>query len=189
RNVNFNGLGRIPSVSLYGLDEEVAQPTSSKGTGYLACGIRESHPFLQNFRTFVDTAFYSNGLMPIPLRGDKSPYVRILNLNYCRTEIAKEKITLRGKGYVLSPKFDASDLYQKYKDFAWTTEFPLEMLCISELGLKDFWKDGKVVRTSYRDIACVPLPGVSEHTVAEIAAQQSTEDYAKAEKSYKQNQP
>lgn len=181
-NIHFNGQGQIPRVSLYGLDENVARPRSLEGTGYLACGIRESHPFLKNFRSLVNTIFYSNGLMPILPREDSSLLVRILNLNYYRTEIVNEKITLRGKGFVRSPKFNAADLYQQYKDFTWTTEFSLERLCISELGLKDFRRDGKLVRTGHRDIACVPLPGVSEDTIATVAAQQSTEDYAKAEK-------
>ena len=188
-NVHSNGLGRIPSVSLYGLNENLAVPTSSKGTSYLACGIRESHPFLRNFRTFVDQAFFSKGLMPILPLGANSPTVRILNLNYYPTEIANEKPILRRKGRALAAKFDGSDLYPRYKDFAWTTEFPLERICISELGLKDFRKNGKLVRTGYRDIACAPLPGVSKDTVAEIAAEQSMEQFEKAYKTRPRNFP
>lgn len=34
----------------------------------------------------------------------------------------------------------------------------MKKLCISEMGLKDFLQEGKIVGTGYRDIACVPLP-------------------------------
>lgn len=188
-NVHSNGLGQIPRVSLYGLDENAARPASSKGTLRLACGIREPYPFLTNFHSLVNTTFQSNGPMPSFRRSGGQLSVRIMDLRYSKTDIAHEKITLRGKGYVVSPKFDASDLYQKYKDFSWTTEFPLERLCISEPGIKDFRKNGKLVRTGYRDIASVPLPGVSEDTVADIAAKQSMEQSEKAYKTHSRNFP
>ena len=113
----------------------------------------------------------------------------IMKLTWFPTDVVNQKTTLRGKGYVLTPKFDASDLVQKYKDFEWTTEFPLERLCISELGLKAFRKDGELVRTGYRDIASVPLPGVPARVVDELAMRRSNEEHEKAYKTKKQSLP
>ena len=112
-----------------------------------------------------------------------------MNLKWFRTDVANQKITLSGKGYVRSPNFDSSDLVQKYKDLEWTTEFPLERLCISERGLKDFRKDGELVRTGFHDIASVPLPGVPARVVDELATRRSNEEHEKAYKTKKQNFP
>lgn len=112
-----------------------------------------------------------------------------MNLKWFPTDVSNDKITLRGKGLVKSPKFDASDLVQKYKDFEWATEFPLERLCISELGLKDFRKDGELIRTGYRDIASVPLPGVPARVVDELATRRSKEEHEKAHKSIRRIHP
>ena len=112
-----------------------------------------------------------------------------MKLNWFPTDVVNQKITLRGKGYVRRPKFDASDLVQKYKDFEWTTEFPLERLCMSELGLKDFREDGELVRTGYHDIACVPLPGVPAHVVDELATRRSNEQHEKAYKTKQRKLP
>lgn len=80
---------------------------------------------------------------------------------YLRSSVWRSRPSLGGKKCRLQPDFDASDLHLKYENNPWTTEFPLEKLCISEIALKDFLTDGKVVGTGYRDVACVPLPGVS----------------------------
>ena len=74
--------------------------------------------------------------------------------------------TGKNKGLV-SARFDASDLHPKYEDFQWTIAFPLEKLCLTEIGLKDILRNGKVVKArTYRDIASVFLPGVTESAVA-----------------------
>ncbi len=82
-----------------------------------------------------------------------------MNTAWLRTDIPNEKPTLKRRNAFLEPTFDASDLIAKYKDFEWTTDFPLERLCISELGLKDIVRNREVVGMGYRDIASVPLPG------------------------------
>lgn len=84
------------------------------------------------------------------------------------------------------PDFDASDLHPKYENFPWTGEFPSEKLCISEIGLKDVWRDGKFLRTGYRDIACVPLPGA---TLENMSPEHLDEEYLPAAKARRKNLP
>lgn len=91
----------------------------------------------------------------------EAPRVSIMATKFVRSDVLSEKPTLRGLKPNRSPVFDASDLHAKYKNYPWTTEFPLERMCISELGLRVVWKGGKVIRTAFHDIANVPLPGVS----------------------------
>lgn len=180
------GLGRTPAISLQGL---FAPLDLLKGTGALSLEIRESWLFLADFFSQVHGAFISGGFMPVPPAQYSGSPTQIMNLRWFPSDVINEKITLRGKGLFRSPKFDASDLVQKYKDFEWTTEFPLERLCISELGLKDFRKDGELVRTGFHDIASVPLPGVPARVVDELAMRRSNEEHEKAYKTKKQCLP
>ena len=94
-----------------------------------------------------------------------------------RTDIYIQGASKEKGGDYAAPHFDATDLHAKYKDIAWTEDFELEKLCISELGPKDFWRDGRVVRTGYRDVACVPLPGIVS---ASIDCEMSDEEYTAA---------
>lgn len=104
-----------------------------------------------------------------------------------RTDIYIQKSSHTRGGFYLAPEFDASDLHPKYENFPWTGDFPLDKLCISELGPKDIWRDGKVVRTGYRDIACVPLPGVA--AVESETSERSDEEYSPAVFMLPENQP
>ena len=105
--------------------------------------------------------------------------------NGCR----KSKDDFERKRLCLNAEIRCIGSRSKYKDFEWTTEFPLERLCISELGLKAFRKDGELVRTGYRDIASVPFPGVPARVVDELAMRRSNEEHEKAYKTKKQSLP
>ena len=181
------GLGRTPAISLRGLVGPLDRP---KDTGFVVCEIRESWPFLEDFCSQVQRAIPSNGFLPVPSSQPHAVFrIKVMQLKWFPTDVANHRINLRGRGRVRSPNFDASDLLQKYKEVEWTTEFPLERLCISELGLKDFWEDGELVRTGFHDIVCVPLPGVPARVVNELATQRSNEEHEKAYKSIRRNLP
>ncbi|KAL8645404.1 MAG: hypothetical protein Q9226_007323 [Calogaya cf. arnoldii] len=114
--------------------------------------------------------FIEQGLMPATsMPATYSGSTTILNLNYFPIDIPKDKRSIK------TSRFDASDLYPKYKVFEWTTPFPLERLCISEIGLKDFYKDGKLVRTGYSDVACITLPGVSSSILADSVLERANQ--------------
>ncbi|KAL8838698.1 MAG: hypothetical protein Q9176_004938 [Flavoplaca citrina] len=111
----------------------------------------------------------------------------MMDLTYTRTDIPKaEPVTPRGISDRFSPKFDASHLLPKYEDFRWTEEFSLEKLCISKLGIQDLYRKGTLIEEVYRDIACVPLPGVS---VADVCAGRPDDRYEKAGKTMKSKAP
>lgn len=66
-----------------------------------------------------------------------------MRTKFFKNDVIEEKKRKKRKGrgkkvkpLPRSPSFDASDLYQKYKDFKWTAEFPLERICISRFGLR-----------------------------------------------------
>lgn len=147
-----------PSVTLRGLLGTDKSKHLSSAVG-LRCHVKETKPSLGDFRFTVNDAFVAAGLMPaVKIRAQLSD-TTIMTTRFLRTDVINEKPNLRGKGILRIPSFDASDLYPKYEDFAWTTEFPLERLCISELRLKDVWRKGKFITTAYRDIASVSFPG------------------------------
>lgn len=137
----------------------------------------------------VHSVFLAEGFIPAITPRSRPLQTYIMTTRYLQTDVLIDKVTMKGRGYLRSPGFDASVIYQKYKDIEWADEFPLERVCISEPGLKDFWKDGEFVRTDYRDIACVPFPGVPARIVAEIATQRSNETYEKAHKTIARKLP
>ena len=59
------------------------------------------------------------------------------------------------------PRFDARELCEKYKDIVWAKGVHLDRVCISERGPEDIFEDEQCVGKRYRDIASVPLPGVT----------------------------
>lgn len=146
------------------------------------CGVTEPRPFLAQlrdkiYRTFVAKEFVSFVRLNRVDEDEKMALSIMETRHRLRTDLfIKDASKITGGTYT-APSFDASDLHAKYEDFSWTEEFPLEKLCISEMGPKDFLRDGKVVRPGYRDIACVPLPGV---VAASTGCEPSDEDYLPA---------
>ncbi|KAL8684213.1 MAG: hypothetical protein Q9224_006515 [Gallowayella concinna] len=178
----------MPVIALHGIHEHTARLNDPFGTKVLECNIVESVPFLSTFRSLVLEHFLTTDLVPV-VTSHKWLLGNIMTTRYLSTDIPPQKPTLRGRGFQRQPNFDAHDLFQKYQHFEWTGQFGLERLCISELGLKDFSKDGQVVRTGYRDIASVLLPGVSSGLVAELLKERSNEEYSRAYKKFHKNRP
>lgn len=168
KNPNIQHSRRSPFIALHGLHEQPSQPDYPKAAMSLQCNVKESFRFLQGFCAPVMNVFIAKGFIPA-----LQPKADLLQSCLMRTSNAKSNVPLSkeaaaralGRKY-LSPVFDASDLHRKYKDFPWTSEFPLERMCISEYVLRDVWKGPNFVRTAYRDIASVPLPGVSPTRLA-----------------------
>ncbi|KAI4275103.1 MAG: hypothetical protein L6R38_005957 [Xanthoria sp. 2 TBL-2021] len=152
-----------PTVALNGLHDRAHLPSYPKEARTLACNVKESCPFLFNFTWRIRDVFVAKGFIPAIKDGfrPEAPRVSIMATKFVKSDVRSEKPTLRSLRRNRTPVFDASDLHAKYKNNPWTTEFPLERMCISELGLRAVWKGGKVIRTAFRDIANVPLPGVS----------------------------
>lgn len=167
-----------PSIALHGLvkpsSPESRYPTEAK---WLCCQIREARPFLVDFASRISDIFVDKGFIPVTV--DPSSLVLrafIMQTKVIASDVRNEKPSLRRLRPYRCPHFDASKLHVKYEDFPWTTEFPLERMCISEFRLRDVWKGGSFVRTAFRDIASVPLPGVPQHA---LSTQDPEERYIK----------
>lgn len=152
--------GQAPAVALQGLQDPQRTVHYPHATRELRCYVKEYGPFLAHFRSLVCLEFEKAEFVPVaPMKPSSIVACTLMDIRYLRTIVWRSDPAVRGKERRLQPNFDASDLHLKYENFPWTTYFPLEKLCISEIGLKDFLQEGKVVGTGYRDIACVPLPG------------------------------
>ncbi|KAL8672568.1 MAG: hypothetical protein Q9168_002973 [Polycauliona sp. 1 TL-2023] len=154
----------------------------------LECFISEPEPFLAGFRSLFVDAFVTAGLMPEGLAtgwGHERTQ-KMMSTMFLTTKVPNGKRSLRAKGATRSPYLDVSDLQPKHQDTQWTEYFPLEKVYISELGLQDLYRDGDFVEEAYRDIACVPLPGVS---ATDICAARSDDVYTKARRAKYKNYP
>ncbi len=105
-----------------------------------------------------------------------------MDCSYLHTDELNTRPELEGRGRYRSPRFDASDVHLQYANFPFTNDFPLETLCISEVGLKDVYVKGEKISTGYRDIASVPFPGV-------VLAEHVEKVYVKAARTTKKDQP
>lgn len=151
----------------------------------LVCLIKEPRPFLLRFRLFISKIFRDHGFEPTFKSAYPAPYVPLMTTRYLTTNVPK-KTNAEKHGY-LSPTFDASDFRAEYRNFSWTTQFPLERVCISERNLRDVTKNGEVVRTVYKDIASVNFSG---STSSEASTQLADHhQYKKAAKTQIKNLP
>jgi len=177
---------QAPIISLQGLGLGPSDERFLRNAKELSCHIRENRPFLEQFKLIVSKIFQDAELIQVSSPITRRLILKLMNTAYLRTDIPNEKPTLKGRNAFLEPSFDASDLISKYRDFTWTTDFPLERLCISELGLKDFVRNGEVVRMGSRDIASVALPGsMSGGAPDEVP----NDTYKKAAKTIKKTHP
>ncbi|KAL9619327.1 MAG: hypothetical protein Q9204_008308 [Flavoplaca sp. TL-2023a] len=182
-------LAHAPVITLRGL----CRPTGVVDypiTKSLICHVTEPRPFLTQFGDQIYRTFVAHDFVPFVIRTSSKRKRILLNImetgHRLRTDMFIQGASRHLGGKYVAPNFDASDLHTKYENYSWTEEFPLEKLCLSQLGQKDFWRDGKVVRTGYHDIACVPLPGVVS---ASINCELSDEEYTSAAYVKTQNQP
>jgi len=173
-----------PIISLQGMGLAPTDKHFLRKTKTISCNIRESRPFLEQFRMTVSKIFEDADLIQVAGPVSRPITLKVMSTSYLRTNVPNTKPTLKAMNKFLEPSFDASDLIPKYRDFTWTTDYPLERFCISEVGLKDVARNGEVVRMGYHDIASVPLPGsVSSGTLDK----NSNDTYIKAAKTIKKN--
>lgn len=175
---------QAPTISLQGL--RPAKERFLRVTKELNCDIKENRPWIEQFKQIVSKIFQDAGLLQVTSLTSRSLSLMLMSTRWLRTDIPNDKPTLKAKHAFLEPSFDASDLVAKYRDFKWIIDFPLERLCISELGVKHIVRNGEVVGTGYHDIASVPLPG----SVSSGAPDRKSNDtYIKAAKTIKKSHP
>lgn len=93
------------------------------------------------------------------------PHVKLMTTIHLSSNEVNTKPTLKEYKLLRIPLFDAKDLYEKYQDFVWAENIPLERICLTELYLSDFMKKGEVVGTGYRSLSSIPLPGASDEVI------------------------
>ena len=77
-----------------------------------------------------------------------------------RTGSTFERTLLYAKlGRKRTLRFDAQDMYEKYKNHTWIDQLELERLSICEVRMGDLLQNGKVVGQGWHEVAAIPLPG------------------------------
>lgn len=179
-NHDRRGSIKSPVVALHGL--VASKKWQNHPTFSLRCQVTEPKPFLPQFRVLLEHIFARAGLISYaPDTRSRPTACKIMDTSYLRSEKLKDRLGLKGWGYYQIPLFDASDVHLQYTNYPFTNDFPLEKLCISELGLKDVYVEGQKISTGYRDIACVPFPDM-------VLAESADEVYVKAAKTIKKDQ-
>ena len=89
------------------------------------------------------------------------PYTRLISTKRVFTNADNNNPTLVAAGLKqkLLLRFGATELYPKYREFIWAKDVHLEKLSICRTGLRDIYKEDKLVGQGYEEIASVPLPG------------------------------
>lgn len=89
------------------------------------------------------------------------PSVNIISTRWLSSNADNINPTLVAAGVKrkMRPRFDATELYPKYRELTWASDVQLEKLSICRLGLRDIYKEGRLVGQGYKEIASVQLPG------------------------------
>ncbi len=119
--------------------------------------IEDSTNSLQGFCQEVHRTLRDEGLLKLdPLQTDQVPLqTSLINT----TRLTRGPAMGKNMRY-LAPRFDATDIHRKYKDYVMMEGVQLQELHISELGLKKVLYEDVVV-AGYRNIATVRLPGTA----------------------------
>lgn len=113
-------------------------------------------------------------LMPLETMGRSRPlHMAVMDTGRIYTTAQKVKPHLlkyipREKIIYKALRPDVTDLYTNLKDFVWASDFELEKLSICELGLHNFMRGKVLVGQGHREIASVPLPGVSQQDLSAV---------------------
>lgn len=141
--------------------------------------IAEPQPFIAAFASQIFYAFedHSFGLHAGPPY--RNPCANIMSTSRLPSDRVYERSDLQFRGIhkAVIATFDATDFHAKYKDFPWTTYFPLERICLSPIGLKDIWTEERLVRTAFRDTVTVFFSGA---TADKSHAEHPNDVYTKA---------
>lgn len=169
-------LAQPPAIMLHGLVNPPRELDYPAATRTLSCKIVESRPWLHHITAMVSTLSIQSGLQP--LNKELPPLTaRLLSCRYLKTDIFKD--LPGGKAFFRMPRLNASNFRPKYDTYPWTTEFALERVCLSESGLKDVFRNGKLIKTGFRNVASIPFPGMA----SQMAIDEHPEDvYVKAAK-------
>ena len=171
------------SVTLRGLKGTGTLYTGSGKAKTLAVFLRDCMLDLPSLRYRLQQVYSQHGL----ITGQKCvipsvfppPSINIMDTRYILSKSVDVNPTLEKQ-----PTFDARDLVVKYRDHVWDQNIPLERLRISRNELQDITRRGTVIGQGYREIASIPLPGVSD-----LEPEEPGFEHYKAAKTFRENKP
>ncbi|KAG6991006.1 hypothetical protein G7Y79_00059g091910 [Physcia stellaris] len=94
-------------------------------------------------------------------RGMRDTYTRIFDSSRIYTNEDNHKPGLRPllREKKLVKRFDATELYPKYRDFLWAQDVQLEKISLCKMGRKQIERQGEIIGQGYEEVASIPLPG------------------------------
>lgn len=103
-------------------------------------------------------------IVPLPhqsLNEIRDTYTPIFDSSRMSTDEDNNKPSLRElpRKSKLKKRFDATELYPKYRDFTWAQDVQLEKISLCKIGLKQIERQGEIVGQGYEEVASIPLPG------------------------------
>ena len=151
-------------VSVIGLESSKHLQNTSK----LYSPIINPEEVLFDYSKEIQRRFLESGLMHLDPFQTLDPllHMPILRTDRLHTKEPKTKPSIlrqlpEGKVLYKRLRIDTEDLYTKYKNFVWANDLQLERLSIREMGLLNFERGQSKVGQGHREIASVPLPGIS----------------------------
>jgi len=161
------------SVSINGFEPSEYLQGSTK----LDAPVIDTESILPGYIQEIPRRFLEAGLMKLipgmPLDKNRPLRMAVMDTKRISTTTVREKPHLlkympeRKVLYsILRPNI--TDLYTKYKDFAWASDVQLEKLSICELGLYSFKRGPLIVGQGHREIACVALPGATQSDLSAV---------------------
>ena len=157
-----------PQVDLVGLGDSPLRhsPSDLRSVMSLFTFIKEPLGLMQSFCSCLAQEFFAAGLarrntIHRDYGGLQFGQTKCISTLGLKSGIPKTKPSQKHLGSDLTPRFDARDLCEKFRDVVWAKDVHLDRVCISEIVPEDIFEDGQVIGKRYRDIVSIPLPGVT----------------------------
>ena len=157
-----------PQVDLVGLGDSPFRrsPSDLRSAMCLYTFIKDPLGLMQSFCSCLSQEFFAAGLAKNnPIQADHGGLqfcqTKVIDTRGLKSGIPKTKPSQKHLGIDLSPRFDARDLLEKFRDVVWAKDVHLDRVCISELVPSNIFEHGQVIGVRHRDIVSIPLPGVT----------------------------
>ena len=147
----------VRTVSLHGLESAVNQKAEPVAIAALYGRVKGNGRFILNLSHILNDTFAKFKTNRVVSKTNREVKFGVMTTHLLRPKAIR---TLGKHPIPKEPDLDVASLCDRYKDFIWAKDVPLEKICLSDVGLKDVWSQGRIVAHAvYRDIASVALPG------------------------------
>ena len=150
---------------MVGLNDSVlhTRPRDLESLMRLYTFIKEPTDILSSFCNGIYREFKDTGLerRNPHHRVRVSSQMRVIDTTGLSSGVLNDKPSLKHLRLDRSPRFDARDICEKFKDIVWAKGVHLDRVCISELTPEEIYEDGQTIGYKHRDLVSIPLPGVT----------------------------